>query len=311
MLSARTAAPAPRLDAADLTSALQAAVAAPGYRPPTLPSVAMELIRLAWRPDVQFGDMVKLLEKDPLLAARVLSIAQSALYATRNPVLSLQQAALRLGLKTLGEAVLEAGLRLRVFKARGHDRFMERLQAHSTAVAHVTRAVCRRAGAGGEQAFTCGLLHDMGYAACLQLVAEHPQWSRLPFTTVAPALDAAHAEVSGFLARAWELPEAVRQIIATHHQPVIDGVPQPVNAAMIVAEQLCWEAGAGLAPGPREPDAETVFTPKPPSGALDVNGPDTLEEARRVLSLGDEELAGARREAFQLVAKLGGEGRPS
>jgi putative nucleotidyltransferase with HDIG domain len=308
-MSSASATPALRLDATDLTCALQDAVAAPGYRPPTLPSVAMELMRLAWSPDVQFGAIVKVLEKDPLLAARVLSIAQSALYTTRSPVVSLQQAALRLGLKTLGEVVLEAGLKLRVFRARGHDRFMERLQRHCTAAAHVTRAVCRRASVDGEHAFVSGLLHDMGYAACVQLVSEHPQWSRLPFDTLAPALDAAHADVSGLLARAWALPEPIRQAIATHHQPVVDGEPRPMNAALIVAEQLCWEAGAGLIAPPPDPDPEATVTPEPPMDGLDVNWPDTLDDARRVLALDEEALLAARREAFQLVAKLGADGR--
>ena len=59
---------------------------------------------------MQFGEVVEVLQKDPVLAARVLSIAQSAFYASRSPVMSLHQATIRLGLKTLRDLVLEAAL---------------------------------------------------------------------------------------------------------------------------------------------------------------------------------------------------------
>lgn len=289
--SARAAAP---MDAPALTAALERSFASPQYRAPTLPSVAMELMQLASRPDVKFQDVSGLLQRDPVLAARVLSIAQSAAYATRTPTISLHQAAVRLGLKTLREIVVEAALHVKVFCVPGYEDVMARLYRHSTATAHVTRAVCRRTLVSAEYAFMCGLLHDVGFAASLIVVSERREWRRIPLGVVYPVLDGLHASVSGLLARQWKLPAAIQEVVATHHAVTVEGKPRQVNAAIVLAEQLCAEAGAGLATPGDGPEA-----------ALDAVQPEALEEAQRVLKLDDAALAAVREEARELVAGLG------
>jgi HD-like signal output (HDOD) protein len=294
------------LDPEGLTSALQRTFASPSYRPPTLPAVAIEVMQLAAKPNVQFAEVVKVLERDPVLAARVLSIAQSALFATRSPVLSLHQAMVRLGLKTLRELVLEAALHLKVFRVPGYDQLMARLYRHSTAVAHVTRAVCRRTRIDSEYAFLCGLLHDVGFVAGLLAVVEQRAWRSAPFDAVAPVLDAVHCDASGILARLWKLPPQIQAVLGTHHDVVVDGKAQPANAALVVAEQLCWEAGAGMLDPPEEADPMSLVMPEPPLEGLDVNWTGTVEEARKVLAMDDLALGAARVEAFEIVGQLGG-----
>jgi len=292
------------MDPIALTSTLQNTLSSPSYRPPTLPVVATEVMKLASRPEAKFAELVDVLQRDPVLAARVLSIAQSAMYASRSPAVSLHQAAVRLGLKMLRDIVFEAALQAKLFRAPGFDGLMARLYRHSTATAHVTRAMCRRTLVNAEYAFLCGLLHDMGIAAALLVVADRPEWRRLPLERLAPALDAVHVDASGLLARQWKLPDAIQQVVANHHQVVVDDKPRQVNAALIIAEQLCWEAGAGMLPPPDDAHPGSVATPEPPVEGLDVNWSDTFQEAREVLKLGDAALCVARAEAFELVAGL-------
>jgi HD-like signal output (HDOD) protein len=297
------------LDAAELTSTLQAAIGSPTYKPPLLPSVALEVMQLARTPDVQLTEVLKLLERDPVLAARVLGIAQSARFTARSPVVTLKQAAVRLGLEELSQIVLQAALELKVFRAPGFDRFAAQMNAHATAVAHVTREVCRRAQIRAEHGFVCALLHDIGFSACLTLVAETPRLRRVPFDALVPTLDAIHADASGLLARAWRLPDAIVQVVSTHHEPVVDGVAQPINAALIVAEQLCWEAGAGLLPPPRAADPGTLDVPEQPEG-LDSNGERVVRRALEVIGFDPQQLAAVRGAAFDLVHDLGVDAKP-
>lgn len=301
----RAAAPSD-LHAAALTLALRHAFESPTYRPPTLPAAAMELMQLASGSDVPFGEVVKVLDRDPVLAARVLSIAQSPVYASRSPVLSLQQAAVRLGLKGVRDLALEAALHAKVFRVPGYDDVMARLYRHSTATAHVMRAMCKRFRVKFDYAFLAGLLHDVGFAAELLALVSTPEWRGAPFQLIAPVLDAVHTDASGQLAMRWRLPAPLQQLLANHHRLEVGGEVFPANAALVVAEQLCWEAGAGMLPPPPEADADSGSTPEQPSSGFDANGPDVLEAARSLLGIDDEAMGEARREAFAAVAALGG-----
>jgi HD-like signal output (HDOD) protein len=235
----------------------------------------------------------------------VLSIAQSALYASRSPILSLHQATVRLGLKTLRELVLEAALHLRVFRVPGYEGPLGRLARHSTATAHVVKAVCARTLVDAEYAFLCGLLHDVGFAASLLVLAEDERFRGTAFEQLAPALDEIHEEASGLLARLWRLPEPIERAVATHHEVTVQGVTQPVNAALIVAEQLVWEAGLGLLPPPEQAGPFVTVTPEPPLEGLDANWTGLVDEARQALKMEPLGLCAARAEAFELVKRHG------
>jgi len=296
------------LDRHDVVAHLQRTFTSPTYQPPMLPEVALQVMQLSQRPDVKFEEVVALLQKDAVLAARVLSIAQSSAYAARSPVQTLHQASVRLGLKAMRDVVLEAAVHMKVFRVPGYEVAMERLARHSAAVAHVMRAVCRRTSVETEYAFLCGLLHDVGFAASLLALSNDPTWRSATFTELAPVLDEVHEEASGVLACLWKLPENIQRMVATHHEPAPGGKPQHVNASLIVAEQLCWEAGAGLEPPPPEANACTMETPEPPTDGVDVNWSGLVDEARMVLRMDDLAMAAARAEAFQLVERLSGGG---
>jgi HD-like signal output (HDOD) protein len=60
---------------------LRQTLASPTYRVPVLPAVAIELMRLTRLPQVRVADVRQVLERDPLLAAKVLQLTQSALYS--------------------------------------------------------------------------------------------------------------------------------------------------------------------------------------------------------------------------------------
>jgi HD-like signal output (HDOD) protein len=289
----------------EVTEHLRRTFASPGYRPPMLPAVAIEMMRLAQLPDVKFEEVVALLQKDPVLAAKVLSIANSATYTSRSPITTLQQASVRLGLKTMRDLVLEASLHLKVFRAPGYQPAMTRLGRHSTAVAHVTRAVCRRTNVEAEYAFLCGLLHDVGFAASLLAISSDPTWRKSSFEVLKSVLDEVHEEASGLLTRIWKLPEGIQRMVATHHDPAPGGKTELVNATLIVAEQLVWEAGAGMEPPPPDAAAMSMETPEAPIDGVDVNWSGLVLEACRALRMDELGMAAARVEAFKLVEALG------
>ena len=152
--------------------------------------------------------MVALLERDPMLAAELLRLAQSSLYGGSFAVRTLDEAIVRLGFRRTAELFLHAVIEARVFRAPGYQKKMDELRRHSVAVAHLARLVSREAGVSDQSAFICGLLHDVGIAASLiALVETCPAGEKVaPFEDVWPAISGVHQRAGGVLASAWNFP---------------------------------------------------------------------------------------------------------
>ena len=65
---------------------------------PTPPPVAMQVIQLAQNPDIDLATVADAVSADPAIAAKVMRIANSAMYARRRQSSNLRQALIVLGL---------------------------------------------------------------------------------------------------------------------------------------------------------------------------------------------------------------------
>ena len=227
---------------------------APTYQPPVLPAIALEILAMSRSPDLDLRKVLRLLERDPLVAAKVLRAAQSPLYASRTPVASLDDALRRLGLEVLSRIVLEVALGMTVFRVHGYQDAVDAVRRHSTATAYITRAVAHACRLPTEVAFLCGLLHDVGVVACLLVFSRPRARARTPaFELVWPVVEPLHQAVSGRLAKLWNLPADVQRVIGHHHVRPGPGL-DPIAAAIRIAEALACELGLGseLVPEPAE-----------------------------------------------------------
>ena len=64
---------------------------------PALPAVAFKALELTHAPEFSMQQVASLIEKDPVLAAQLLKLCNSAAMATREPCKSISQAVARLG----------------------------------------------------------------------------------------------------------------------------------------------------------------------------------------------------------------------
>jgi putative nucleotidyltransferase with HDIG domain len=223
----------------DLTAQLLALFESPGYRPPTLPRVGLELHQLVRKPDVSIREVRALCEQDPLVAAEVVRRASTAAYRNASPVRSLDDAIMRLGLRTLSDYFLEVSFNLQVFRAEGFQGSLDRLATHSIATARIAQMVCQNLGLHDEHAFLAGLLHDMGVAAALITLSKSFAKQKAPdIALLRTAIDNAHQPAAGSLARLWDLPAELGLIIENHHTPLIGGRVHPTAAAVALADAL-------------------------------------------------------------------------
>jgi HD-like signal output (HDOD) protein len=235
-----------RLEPQALASSLSSLFASAHYRPPVLPSVAMELVQISREPDVAIPAVVKLLKNEQMLTAKLLTLAQSSIYGRSvGPTLTLGQVILRLGLKRVADIFVQASLDVRMFRARGFEQPMNRLRRHSAATAEMARLICQRTSQDDDHAFLCGLLHDVGLAAAIIAVSEDAQaGGGQDFATAWPAILDVHEAAGRRLAELWRLPTEIGIVIGSHHgtRPY----PTHTAAAVALADLLVSEQGAGI-----------------------------------------------------------------
>jgi|SRR5579859_3273332 len=263
----------------------------PQYEPPSLPGTVTELLELSGQRDVEFARVVSLLERDSVVASQVLRKAQAAFYAGRRPIKTLHEAIVRLGLSTLRDMFMVVVFKNNVFCAPGYDEPMQALQQHSTAVAHIARKVCERTGhaAEAQHAFLCGLLHDIGIAMSMIVLADPKRAAAAvgaaapaappAFEKILPAVLRVHESAGGILAHLWRLPPDVKVVISSHHTIPKDNV---MAAAVCVANWIASDLGFGV-PG------ETEGIPR---------------EAMRVLGLAETTLRDIKVQVRGILARL-------
>jgi len=203
---------------------------------PLPPRVATEVIALSRDDDADVGRLARLLHQDPALAGHVLRIANSPAYLPRSPIVSLQQAVTRLGLRLLSEIALVASVQCGVFRVPGHEDELKRIWRHALASGAFGREIARSLRSNVESAFLCGLLHTIGKPLVLQTTIDLAGKLGVPARRddVAALVAEFHVEAGGLLATRWGLPRAVCDAIALYqsYEPGPGCAPEPVITAL-------------------------------------------------------------------------------
>lgn len=230
---------------------LQGFLAKPTVELPRLPTVATEILELSRRPNARIEEIASLLEREPMLAAKVLKLANSSLYGPPVAVATLKQALVRVGLTVVRDVVMEAAMQMTVIRAEGFNDTLEVIRRHSSAVAWLSRFIARNTSIDAENAFLVGLLHDVGLSVGLIALAEWLKKNKQP-VRLRPehwlAVERLHAQVGAQLLESWKLPPALVLVVRNHHQLMVGGHPHPSIAIHLIAENIASKAGWGVEP---------------------------------------------------------------
>ena len=184
---------------------------------PSPPVVAMEILRLGRDPDTGLDELAEVLSRDPALAGKVIRIANAAAYRRRGEVVSVADAATRLGLRTL--EVISLGFSLvRDLPKNGSlagmnlDEFWRR--SLTTAVM-ARRLAAEHLPGAAQEAFISGLFAHLGR----MVLAERATRAYEPVAVAGQgwpsagqeidALGFSNLDVSAALLQAWELPKVL------------------------------------------------------------------------------------------------------
>ncbi|WP_428717580.1 HDOD domain-containing protein [Undibacterium curvum] len=195
---------------------------------PSLPQVLSELIEAIEHDNVDQRSIIMRIAQDQALTSKTLRLANSSFYGLSYRVNSLSDAVSILGfrsLRTLVTSTAIANLLHRfVLERNDVDYFLE----HSISVAIFAKLLAAHICANQEQAFTTGLIHDLGKLALVtKFPAEYAAVKRYQkeqdcarYAAENAVLSMSHASIGAMLARRWRFPLEMQQAVSAHHDPV-------------------------------------------------------------------------------------------
>jgi len=240
-----------RVECEAICNRADAAIRDGRYKVPVLPETATQLLRLSQDPAASIDRIVGLLEREPGVAARLLSLANSPMFRGTSALRSGKDAVIRLGLKVVRDLVMQAAVMGKVFDVPRFLPQMKDLRAHATGVAFACRALESVARRKNDWAFMAGLMHVLGKPVLLSLIADDKGAGAAAPGAVAGLLDLRHAMAGAVVAERMKFPEPIVRCIARHHSFDV-GNPEDELSVFVTAGDLLWRAALEGSPQSRE-----------------------------------------------------------
>jgi len=198
---------------------------------PMLSVSASRLLQLTANPDHELAEVMNLVKTDANLTARVLKVVNSAAFGLLNEITSIERAIAYLGERVIVSiAIGDCAGKLFEKELIGYEAAGGDLWKHDLRTAIAAREVVVQSSSdiSPDLAFTAGLLHDIGKSLisdflqgsapeALKLVSSHDSSDYLEAEE--KIIGVAHTEAGFELAKAWQLPEELAEVIRYHHQP--------------------------------------------------------------------------------------------
>ncbi len=199
--------------------------------PLAFPHLATQMIDALEDPEVDLQKIVGLVQQEPAIAASLMKAANSPLFRRGMPVLNLNSAVTKLGLRTVGHLAagvastalfdMAARTELALHAGRWHSIFH-----HALTTAFSSAWLAERCRVWlPDRAFSAGLLHDVGKSLALRslsaLQIDGKVDTQLPDQVVEMVLEKTHLELGVEMHVAWSLPEYLLTACRQHHDETL------------------------------------------------------------------------------------------
>lgn len=224
---------------------------------PMLPDTAFSVMEMMHKPDTDPKVLAKVVAQDPGLTVQTLHLCNSPFYSLPVEVASVEHAVRLLGLPTVCGIVMAAYVHgfIARFSGEGARIWLAGARRHVLRVADCAQSLASRCplGISKSEAFTLGLLHDIGKLVFAQLdEATARTVERSVGEVHSSMIDAEweilgldHAEAGFLLAQRWGLPELIAHVVRWHHRP--EKSEEPLAMLAFVANELAHVLEAQVA----------------------------------------------------------------
>lgn len=195
---------------------------------PSVPFIMVEVSKLLDSPRTGASDLGKIISKDQAMVAKILSVANSPLYGLPRRVATIEFAIVILGFEHIKNIVIALSM-MEAFKNTETKNWTRKnFWMHSLITASASKRIAddlgfRRSG----EAFTCGLLHDLGISVIQRYfydefknIFDLVNEQQIRYTNAErKILGLTHQEIGKLLIEKWNLPASLGDSILYHHTP--------------------------------------------------------------------------------------------
>ena len=206
---------------------------------PTHTEIALRVQRMLDDPDCAIDALGKLIAAEPILAARVIGLANSVSYNPGSrPITELKGAISRLGFSAL--RALAASIVVRQMKEMStneqHRALASRLWEHTANVAAIARVIARRVTRQNpDAAFFAGIVHEVG---SFYLIARASSFPGLLDGDLEPWHGDAEAQIGHAVMRALEVPAYILEAMETRWSGYLAMPPRTLGDTLLLADEL-------------------------------------------------------------------------
>jgi len=232
-------------------------------RVPALSPTATQLLGRLARRNCEIRELAELIERDPLLSAQILAIANSAAFGRAQQIGSIHHAVAMIGMGAVRKFALARSIS-NLFGRRKIARSFSitRFNLHAVATGMFLELLSEVAPLeDAEDAFLAGLFHDVGkLIIAVALPEQYEDILSTAAVTCEPILEIErrlletdHTELSALAIDCWGLNEPIRAAGAYHHEPErSSGTVGKISLASAVSkvDAVVNAAGMSLLPAP-------------------------------------------------------------
>ncbi|MBN1628080.1 MAG: HDOD domain-containing protein, partial [Deltaproteobacteria bacterium] len=219
-----------------------------GKNLPVFSGTVVNILRLTNSPDSNISQIAEYIKRDISLTAAILRIANSPAFGLFNKVATIDHAIMFLGFKTVRNLAIGLAV-LNIFPVN-EKYFLSRVWQRSILTALAARELCAVAGKK-EDAFTIGLLHDIGLLAfyvydknkALEILKKAENAGKMNLDDEKNYIGIDHVEAGRLLAERWKLPEEITLIMTHHHEEPQNDLFDPSDGNLFRVIYLASMAG--------------------------------------------------------------------
>ncbi len=206
---------------------------------PTSAQVAMKVVRALDNPDCHIEAAAKLVQVEPLLAARVVAMANSAAFnRSGREITDVRSAVMRLGFRSVRSLAMALVTRQMAGKqtAPAHQALAAQLWEHTAHVTSLAHVIARRfTRVDSETALFAGVVHEVGGFYMLSRADDFPGLLDGNFDEW---IETGEADVGRAVLKVLGVPELVVEAVETYWNGYLAIPPVSIGDTLLIAEEL-------------------------------------------------------------------------